>query len=115
MFISGVFLYFQMRLAKALFDNIAETPDELAFRRGDVLNVLEQNPNGLSGWWLCSLKGKKGICPGNRLKIVAGTNLGGSGEIYHAPTNKSEVNWNRRSWHQAPEKVRPSIKFSNIL
>ncbi|XP_059148859.1 breast cancer anti-estrogen resistance protein 1-like isoform X2 [Physella acuta] len=61
-----------MFLAKALYDNIAETPDELAFRRGDVLTVVEQDTSGLEGWWLCSLRGKHGIAPGNRLKILSG-------------------------------------------
>ncbi|GFO25373.1 breast cancer anti-estrogen resistance protein 1 [Plakobranchus ocellatus] len=61
-----------MFLAKALYDNIAETPDELAFRRGDVLTVVEQDASGLEGWWLCSLRGKHGIAPGNRLKILSG-------------------------------------------
>lgn len=59
-------------MARALYDNIAESPDELAFRRGDLLTVLEQNTGGNEGWWLCSLRGRQGICPGNRLRIVAG-------------------------------------------
>ncbi|CAK1586062.1 unnamed protein product [Parnassius mnemosyne] len=59
-------------MARALYDNIAESPDELAFRRGDLLTVLEQNTGGSEGWWLCSLRGRQGICPGNRLRIVAG-------------------------------------------
>ena len=46
-------------VARALYDNIAETPDELAFRKGDVLTVLEQNTGGLEGWWLCSLRGRQ--------------------------------------------------------
>lgn len=61
-----------MYLAKALYDNVAETPDELAFRKGEILTVLEKNTKGLDGWWLCSLKGKHGIAPGNRLKILSG-------------------------------------------
>ncbi|XP_053607049.1 breast cancer anti-estrogen resistance protein 1 isoform X2 [Plodia interpunctella] len=59
-------------MARALYDNIAESPDELAFRRGDLLTVLEQNTGGSEGWWLCSLRGRQGICPGNRLRVVAG-------------------------------------------
>jgi hypothetical protein len=46
-------------VARALYDNIAETPDELAFRKGDVLTVLEQNTSGLEGWWLCMLRGRQ--------------------------------------------------------
>lgn len=60
----------QTLLAKAVYDNIAETPDEIAFRRGDVLTVIETDTNGLEGWWLCSFRGKQGIAPGNRLKIL---------------------------------------------
>lgn len=49
----------QKCVAKALYDNIAESPDELAFRRGDLLTVLEQNTAGIEGWWLCSLRGRQ--------------------------------------------------------
>lgn len=59
-------------LAKAVFDNNGETSEELSFQRGDVLNVIQINPNGLDGWWLCSLNGHVGIAPGNRLKQVLG-------------------------------------------
>ncbi|XP_038069899.1 breast cancer anti-estrogen resistance protein 1-like isoform X2 [Patiria miniata] len=59
-------------LARALYDNNAEAPDELSFRKGDIVSVLEQNTSGLEGWWLCSLNGRQGIAPGNRLKILAG-------------------------------------------
>ncbi|MEQ2278619.1 hypothetical protein AMECASPLE_000749 [Ameca splendens] len=57
-------------LAKALYDNTAESPEELAFRKGDILMVLEQEQTGGPGWWLCSLRGKQGIVPANRLKIL---------------------------------------------
>lgn len=56
--------------AKAIYDNIAESVDELAFRRGEVLDVVEQNADGLDGWWLCSLRGRVGLCPGNRLRVI---------------------------------------------
>lgn len=46
-------------MARALYDNIAESPDELAFRRGDLLTILEQNTGGSEGWWLCSLRGRQ--------------------------------------------------------
>ncbi|XP_068116873.1 breast cancer anti-estrogen resistance protein 1 isoform X2 [Hyperolius riggenbachi] len=59
-------------LAKALYDNVAESPDELTFRKGDIMTVLERNTQGLDGWWLCSLHGRQGIVPGNRLKILVG-------------------------------------------
>ncbi|XP_051787639.1 breast cancer anti-estrogen resistance protein 1 isoform X1 [Erpetoichthys calabaricus] len=71
-------------LAKALYDNVAESPDELSFRKGDIMTVLERDTQGLDGWWLCSLHGRQGIVPGNRLKIIVGMydkkqpNMGGS-------------------------------------
>ncbi|XP_017288691.1 embryonal Fyn-associated substrate isoform X2 [Kryptolebias marmoratus] len=54
-------------LAKALFDNTAESPEELAFRKGDILMVLKQEQ---TGWWHCSLHGRKGIAPANRLRLL---------------------------------------------
>ncbi|XP_008426220.1 embryonal Fyn-associated substrate [Poecilia reticulata] len=57
-------------LAKALYDNTAESPEELAFRKGDILMVLDQEKTGGPGWWQCSLHGKQGIVPANRLRIL---------------------------------------------
>ncbi|KAG8596145.1 hypothetical protein GDO81_001751 [Engystomops pustulosus] len=61
------------QLAQALYDNAAESPEELSFRRGDVMLVLDQDPPALSGWWRCSLGGKQGIAPGNRLRLLPET------------------------------------------
>lgn len=69
---SHLSLVFQNVLAKALYDNVAESPDELSFRKGDIMTVLERDTQGLDGWWLCSLHGRQGIVPGNRLKILVG-------------------------------------------
>lgn len=60
-------------MAKALFDNTAESPEELAFRKGDILMVLEQEQSGGPGWWLCSLHGRQGIAPANRLRLLLQT------------------------------------------
>ncbi|KAF5401572.1 hypothetical protein PHET_04707 [Paragonimus heterotremus] len=57
-------------LARALFNNEAEFPSELAFHRGEVVTVLERDPKGYEGWWICSLKGQLGIVPGNRFEIL---------------------------------------------
>ncbi|XP_069490051.1 embryonal Fyn-associated substrate isoform X2 [Ambystoma mexicanum] len=57
-------------LAKALYDNVAETVDELSFRKGDIMVVLEPDTAGLQGWWLCSLHGRQGIVPGNRVRLL---------------------------------------------
>uniref|UniRef100_UPI00358FFF44 embryonal Fyn-associated substrate-like isoform X2 n=1 Tax=Myxine glutinosa TaxID=7769 RepID=UPI00358FFF44 len=67
-------------LAKATFDNKAESPDELSFRKGDIVTVLENPPNDLHGWLLCSLRGVQGIAPANRLRIISWEydNVGGA-------------------------------------
>ncbi|XP_034288941.1 cas scaffolding protein family member 4 isoform X2 [Pantherophis guttatus] len=62
-------------LAKALYDNKAECPDELAFRKGDILVVLEQNLLGSEGWWKCSLHGKQGLAPANRLQLLTSSQV----------------------------------------
>ncbi|XP_025920044.1 enhancer of filamentation 1 isoform X1 [Apteryx rowi] len=59
-------------MARALYDNVPECAEELAFRKGDILMVIEQNTKGLEGWWLCSLHGRQGIVPGNRVKLLIG-------------------------------------------
>ncbi|XP_026117102.1 cas scaffolding protein family member 4-like [Carassius auratus] len=53
--------------ARALYDNTAETEDELAFRKGDIVTVLEKNVGGSIGWWKCSLLERQGLAPANRL------------------------------------------------
>ncbi|NXA95741.1 CASS4 protein, partial [Melanocharis versteri] len=60
----------QHSLAKALYDNKAECSDELAFRRGDILTVLERHVAGSEGWWRCSLHGRHGLAPANRLQLL---------------------------------------------
>ncbi len=60
-----------MQLAIALYNNNVDDEDELEFHKGDILTVLIENPNGLNGWWLCEHKGKCGLCPGNRLKLIS--------------------------------------------
>ncbi|KAM4031657.1 cas scaffolding protein family member 4 isoform 2-T2 [Anomaloglossus baeobatrachus] len=57
-------------LAKALYDNKAECPDELAFRKGDIMTVLDQNIFGSEGWWRCYLHGRQGLAPANRLQLL---------------------------------------------
>ncbi|XP_043836888.1 cas scaffolding protein family member 4 [Dromiciops gliroides] len=60
----------QCILAKALYDNHAECADELAFRRGDILTILEKNVPESEGWWKCSLHGRQGLAPANRLHVL---------------------------------------------
>ncbi|XP_076581038.1 embryonal Fyn-associated substrate [Chaetodon auriga] len=75
-------------LAKALFDNTAESPEELAFRKGDILMVLEQEQSGGPGWWLCSLHGRQGIAPANRLRLLQTAPPPGS-DVRHGPVEDS--------------------------
>ncbi|XP_017010907.2 breast cancer anti-estrogen resistance protein 1 isoform X1 [Drosophila takahashii] len=60
----------QKLYAKAIYDNYADTSDELAFKKGDILTVIEQDTEGIQGWWLCSLRNRQGLCPGNRLRVL---------------------------------------------
>ncbi|XP_076357870.1 breast cancer anti-estrogen resistance protein 1-like isoform X1 [Tachypleus tridentatus] len=115
-------------LAKALYDNIAEAPDEIAFRKGAVLTVLEQNTQGLEGWWLCSLRGRQGIAPGNRLRILPGmydpSGMGFAGDGTALPENTSTLpgtfpgpgirHSRRRSWHVNPNKVVMPQKVGDV-
>ncbi|XP_066592437.1 breast cancer anti-estrogen resistance protein 1 [Prorops nasuta] len=105
--------------ARAMYDNIAEAPDELAFRKGDVLTVLEQNTAGLEGWWLCALRGRQGICPGNRLRILVGQYDTGSCLVdsiadLNITDNDQYKNGNRRSWHVQPNRVVTPQKCGDV-
>lgn len=64
-------VFFQTLFARALFDNTAESEDELAFRKGDIIMVLERNVAGSTGWWKCSVHGHKGLAPANRLGLLS--------------------------------------------
>jgi len=66
-----------MLRAKALFSNVADTPEELSFAAGDLLTVLEFDVAGATGWWLCTLDGRTGIAPGNRLRPLPTGSLTG--------------------------------------
>uniref|UniRef100_A0A803KE23 Breast cancer anti-estrogen resistance protein 1 n=1 Tax=Xenopus tropicalis TaxID=8364 RepID=A0A803KE23_XENTR len=74
-------------MARALYDNVPECAEELSFRKGDILTVIEQNTGGLEGWWLCSLHGRQGIAPGNRLKLL----IGPVSESYKHENTKQEA------------------------
>ncbi|XP_012879784.1 PREDICTED: cas scaffolding protein family member 4 [Dipodomys ordii] len=59
-----------MLLARALYDNRPDCCDELAFSKGDILMVLEQNVPESQGWWKCLLHGRQGLAPANRLLVL---------------------------------------------
>ncbi|VDM46885.1 unnamed protein product [Toxocara canis] len=50
---SPIVTYEKIGVAKALYDNEAEWPDELAFERGEILRVLDERPCKL-GSFCCS-------------------------------------------------------------
>ncbi|XP_048464140.1 enhancer of filamentation 1-like [Rhincodon typus] len=97
----------QNLMAKALYDNKAETPDELAFRKGDILTVIERNVKGDEGWWRCSLHGRQGIAPGNRLQLLTGSQYdipslnSSSYSLQHRPS--------QQNIYQAPTKQHQSL------
>ncbi len=72
----------QTILARAVYDNCAEVAQELSFSRGDVLTVLKKDPPGFEGWWICSLAGKVGIAPGNRLELLGAVTV--SVQLFHS-------------------------------
>jgi hypothetical protein len=50
---------------RAIYDYAAQRDDELALRKGDVLELIEKQPNG---WYLGRLNGQEGVFPGNYVK-----------------------------------------------
>ncbi|XP_048353693.1 cas scaffolding protein family member 4 isoform X2 [Sphaerodactylus townsendi] len=103
----GPFIFIKNALAKALYDNKAECPDELAFRRGDILTVLEQDPFGNKGWWKCSHLGKQGLAPANRLQLLvpsqASSALHDSQGLQTAPGTIYQI----PSKHKSPSRAAP--------
>ncbi|CAI2724185.1 unnamed protein product [Schistosoma spindalis] len=76
-------------LARAIYDNLSENPTELNFSRGDIITVLDRNPSGLNGWWVCSIRGQLGIAPGNRLELLGLINNNkeqNNSDVYDDPT-----------------------------
>ncbi|KAM4809618.1 embryonal Fyn-associated substrate [Rhinophrynus dorsalis] len=93
------------QLAQALYDNAAESPEELSFRRGDVMLVLERDAPSLGGWWRCSLRGQQGIAPGNRLQLLPETQL--QENEYQAPRllGAKTENGGQQSHEESPQTV----------
>ncbi|XP_043846067.1 embryonal Fyn-associated substrate isoform X2 [Dromiciops gliroides] len=79
------------QLARALYDNTAESPEELSFKRGDVLRVLQgEGAGGLQGWCLCSLHGQQGIVPANRVKLLP-TGPSPESSLYQVPPTRQST------------------------
>jgi len=86
----------------ALFDNVADTPDELAFRNGDVMQIVEQDIPASPGWMLCILRGRQGLCPKNRVRILTETD------------QLLQREGRRRSWNLQPNKVVTPQKYGDV-
>ena len=56
-------------LARARYNNVAEVADELSFRQGDVVTVLQKDYNGQVDWWLCEMRGRVGMVPANYFEV----------------------------------------------
>ncbi|XP_078411562.1 cas scaffolding protein family member 4-like isoform X2 [Cetorhinus maximus] len=97
----------QNLMAKALYDNKAETPDELAFRKGDILTVIERNVKGDEGWWRCSLHGRQGIAPGNRLQLLTGSQYD-IPSLYSSPYS-TQCRPTQQNIYQAPTKQHQNV------
>jgi hypothetical protein len=56
-------------LARALYDCVAEEPDELSFRAGDILEVLDTNSHD---WFVCRHQGTmmSANAPANYLQML---------------------------------------------
>uniref|UniRef100_A0A7M4EAM9 Cas scaffolding protein family member 4 n=1 Tax=Crocodylus porosus TaxID=8502 RepID=A0A7M4EAM9_CROPO len=104
------FFLLQNTLAKALYDNKAECSDELGFRKGDILTVLDQNVIGSEGWWKCSLHGRQGLAPANRLQLLAGLQAGMlSPSCQH---DSQELPSNQPNIYQVPKAPKSTVSLS---
>jgi hypothetical protein len=50
---------------EALFDYVAQQPDELTLKKGEVIVILEKMPDG---WWKGQIGGRTGVFPANYVK-----------------------------------------------
>ncbi|NXJ63125.1 CASS4 protein, partial [Rostratula benghalensis] len=105
-----MFISLQNILAKALYDNKAECSDELAFRKGDILTVLDQNVIGSDGWWKCSLHGRQGLAPANRLQLLTASQA-----VLLPPSTQSdspESPASQQNIYQVPSVPKPTLSSS---
>jgi len=55
--------------AKALFDYEARAPDELSFKRRDIITVLDKDEED-EGWYRGEINGKTGLFPNNYVQLI---------------------------------------------
>lgn len=96
-------------LAQAVYENLAESSDELGFHVGDIVTVLEFDTDGLDGWWLCALNDNEGIAPGNRLRLLS---HGQEDDVYDTPSNNST---RRLPWAEDDEYDVPTHSYNTSI
>jgi len=52
--------------AKGLYPFQGQSPDELSFQPGDILNVINQNGD----WWMAEMNGRQGLIPANYVQLI---------------------------------------------
>jgi len=55
--------------ARALYDYDAENPDDLSFKEGDTINVIDSSDP--SGWWEGEINGVSGFFPSNFCELIS--------------------------------------------
>uniref|UniRef100_A0A3Q3BE79 Cas scaffold protein family member 4 n=1 Tax=Kryptolebias marmoratus TaxID=37003 RepID=A0A3Q3BE79_KRYMA len=96
------------KLAKALYDNTAECADELAFKKGDIITVMDENVAGTSGWWMCSLHGRHGLAPANRLKLLQDNKTSSNLTVEKNKGIPAKSNISVHGIYQIPNVARPA-------
>uniref|UniRef100_A0A8C3AHZ7 Cas scaffold protein family member 4 n=1 Tax=Cyclopterus lumpus TaxID=8103 RepID=A0A8C3AHZ7_CYCLU len=85
---------------------------ELAFRKGDIVTVMDQSVAGTSGWWMCSLYGRHGLAPANRLQLLpqTGTTAGSLRHDVEKPKlTDAATDDNTQNIYQIPSVPRPLL------
>lgn len=54
--------------ARAIYDYAAQETNELSFKEGDIITVVDKITD--SDWWMGELNGKKGVFPTNYVEIM---------------------------------------------
>ena len=90
--------------AIALYENDAESEDELNFKKNDLLQILQYDYLGMEGWWLCKLVKTNliGLAAGNRLKIVNDEKILSR---VNSMLNQKSTNSNNSSSNNTPNKT----------
>lgn len=61
--------------AKALYPYNAQRDDELSFSAGDIINVINKQPEGMKDWYEGELNGARGYFPANYVEEIGGKAL----------------------------------------